>query len=125
VINGTTNPPPFDLRAGVPHRLRFINISPLETHTVQLLSGTTVQTWRALAKDGAELPAAQSVNVPAVLVLHPGETYDFEVNRAKSDSLKLKVISPETIEIRRAEFIKGTPREALPRQITEIPIIVH
>ncbi|HEX6628248.1 MAG TPA: multicopper oxidase domain-containing protein [Gemmatimonadaceae bacterium] len=125
VINGTTNPAPVDLRAGVPHRLRFINISPLETHTVQLVSGNTIQKWRALAKDGAELPAAQAVNVPAVLLLHPGETYDFEVNRAKGDSVKLKVISPETIEIRRAAFIKGTPREALPRQVTEIPLVIR
>lgn len=107
VINGTTTPAPLDLRAGVPHRLRFINISPLETHTVQLVSGTAIQKWRALAKDGAELPAAQAVNVPAVLLLHPGETYDFEVNRAQGDSLKLKVISPETIEIRVRRSSRG------------------
>lgn len=125
VVNGTTNPPPIDLRADIPHRLRFINISPLESHTVQLVSGNTVQTWRALAKDGADLPEAQAITMPAVLVLHPGETYDFEVKRAKGDSLKLKVISPETIEIRRAAFLKGTSREALPRQVTEIPIVTH
>ena len=125
VINGSSKPAPVDLQAGVPHRLRFINISPLESHTIQLLSGTTVQTWRALAKDGAELPEAQAVSMPAVLVIHPGETYDFEVKRAAGDSVKLKVISPETIEVRRAAFVKGIPREALPRQVTEIPIVVH
>ena len=125
VINGAASPAPVELRAGVPHRLRFINISPLESHTVQLMSGATVQTWRALAKDGAELPAAQAINRPAVLQLHPGETYDFEVTPAKGDSLRLRVISPETIEIRRAAFIKGTSRETLPRQITEIPIVIH
>ena len=125
VINGSTNPPPIDLSADVPHRFRFINISPLESHTVQLLSGTTVQTWKALAKDGAELPAAQARTIPATLVLHPGETYDFEVKRAKGDTLKLKVISPETIEIRRAAFAKIANRDALPRQITEIPVVVR
>jgi FtsP/CotA-like multicopper oxidase with cupredoxin domain len=125
VINGMTSPAPVDLRAGVPHRLRFINISPLESHTVQLLSGTTVQTWRALAKDGAELPAAQAVDKPAVLALHPGETYDFEVNRAKGDSLRLRVSSPETIEVRRAALIKVGSREALPRFVTEIPVVIH
>ena len=125
VINGTTKPAPIDLRADVPHRLRFINISPLESHVVQLMAGNKVQMWRALAKDGAELPAAQALTMPAVVQLHPGETYDFEVRRAKGDSLTLKVISPETIEIRRAAFIKGTPREELPRQITEIPIVVR
>ena len=125
VINGSTTPPPVDLRAGVSHRLRFINISPLESHVVQLVSGNTIQTWRALAKDGADLPAAQAVTMPAVLQLHPGETYDFEVKRAQGDSLKLRVNSPETIEVRRAALIKGTPREALPRHITEIPIVVR
>ena len=58
-------------------------------------------------------------------MLAPGETYDFEVRRAAGDSVKLRIISPETIEIRRAAFIKGTPREALPRQITDVPVIVH
>ena len=125
VINGTSSPAPIELNAGVPHRLRFINISPLESHVVQLVSGNAVQSWRALAKDGAELPEAQAVNMRAVLGLHPGETYDFEVTPAKGDSLKLRVNSPETIEIRRAAFLKGVPREAAPRQITEIPIIVH
>ena len=125
VINGTTAPPAVDLTADVPHRLRFINISPLESHVVQLLSGSTIQTWRALAKDGAELPAAQAVTMPATLDLHPGETYDFEVRRAKGDSLKLKVSSPLPIEMRRAALAKIRVREALPRQITEIPIVVH
>ncbi|HJQ09767.1 MAG TPA: multicopper oxidase domain-containing protein [Gemmatimonadaceae bacterium] len=125
VINGTTKPAPVDLQADVPHRLRFINISPLETHVVRLMSGTAVQTWRALAKDGAEFPAAQAVTIPAVLQLHPGETYDFEIKPAKGDSLTLRVSSPQPIEIRRAAFVKGTAREALPRQTTDIPIVVH
>ena len=125
VVNGTSNPAPMDLTANVPHRLRFINISPLESHVVQLMSGNTIQTWRALAKDGAELPPAQAVTMPAVLQLHPGETYDFEVKRAAGDSLKLRVSSPETIEIRRAALLKGVGREGLPRTNTDIAIVVH
>ena len=125
VINGTTKPAPIDLTANVPHRLRFINISPLESHVVQLVSGATVQSWRALAKDGAELPLSQAVMRPATLQIHPGETYDFEVKPATGDSLKLKVSSPETIEIRRAAFLKGVGREGLPRSVTEIPVVVH
>jgi len=125
VINGVESPAPVDLSAGVPHRLRFINISPLESQTIQLLSGSTVQSWRALAKDGADLPPAQAIDKPAVLQLNPGETYDFAVTPARGDSLKLRVISPETIEIRRAALIKGTRREALPRRITDIPIVVR
>ncbi len=125
VINGTMTPAPIELRVGVPHRFRFINISPLESHTVQLLSGNTVQTWRALAKDGAELPPQQATSLTSTLILHPGETYDFEVMRAKPESLRLKVNSPETIEVRRAGLAKGLTRETLPRSIIEIPVIVH
>ena len=125
VINGTMTPAPVNLRAGVAHRFRFINISPLESHTVQLLSGNTVQTWRALAKDGADLMPQQAVSVTSSLALHPGETYDFEVMRAKPESLKLKVISPETIQVRRAGLAKGLTRETIPRSTIEIPVIVH
>jgi FtsP/CotA-like multicopper oxidase with cupredoxin domain len=125
VINGASTHPPIDLRAGVPRRFRFINISPLESHTVQLVSGSTVQTWRALAKDGADLSPQQAVSVPSTLQLHPGETYDFEVMRAKPESLTLKVSSPETIQVRRTFMAKGVLREALPRVTTEIPITVR
>jgi FtsP/CotA-like multicopper oxidase with cupredoxin domain len=125
VINGASKPPPIDLRAGVPRRFRFINISPLESHTVQLVSGGTVQTWRALAKDGADLSSEQAVSVPSTLQLHPGETYDFEVLRAKPESLTLRVSSPETIQVRRTFMAKGVTREALPRVTTEIPITVR
>lgn len=125
VINGTETPPPLGLRAGVPYRLRLINISPFESHVVQLASGNTIQTWRALAKDGAELPPAQALTKRASVVVAPGETYDFEVKVAAGDSSELKIISPETIEIQRAAFLKGVARGALPRRITEIPIVVH
>ncbi|HJQ65698.1 MAG TPA: multicopper oxidase domain-containing protein, partial [Gemmatimonadales bacterium] len=57
-INGSPTPAPVELRAGVPHRFRFINIAPMETRTVQLLAGDTVQSRRAVAKDGADLAPA-------------------------------------------------------------------
>jgi FtsP/CotA-like multicopper oxidase with cupredoxin domain len=125
VINGTATPPPIQLRAGVPYRFRFINISPFEAHGVRLVSGSTVQTWRALAKDGAELPPAQSLTRPSRQAINAGETYDFEVKRAAGDSVTLLISSPESIEIRRAAFLKGVPREALPQRVTAIPILVR
>ena len=125
VINGTATPPPIDLRAGVPYRFRFINISPLEPQIVQLVSGTAVQTWRPVAKDGAELPPAQALTRPARQMINAGETYDFEVKRAAGDTVKLLISSPESIEVRRAAFMRGVPREALPRRITEIPVGVR
>lgn len=123
VVNGSPNPPAIELHGGVAHRFRFINISPLETHTVQLTHGGAVLQWRALAKDGADLPAQQARMQPATLLLHPGETYDFEVKRERGDSLTLKIISPETITVRTAAFRAKT--QPIPRIVTEIPVIVR
>jgi manganese oxidase len=125
VVNGSTTPPPIELRAGIAHRFRFINISPLESHTVQLMSGGTMQQWRAVAKDGADLPAQQATAQPGVVALHPGETYDFEVLRQAPESLTMKIISPETITNRLAARARGTSRDLLPRIVTEIPVVVR
>ena len=125
VVNGAATPPPIELRAGIAHRFRFINISPLESHTVQLMSGGTVQQWRAVAKDGADLPARQATLQPGAVALHPGETYDFEVMRQGPESLTLKIISPETITNRLAARARGISRDVLPRIVTEIPVIVR
>lgn len=122
VVNGSRTPPPVRLRAGIAHRFRFINISPLETHTLQLASGSDVQQWRALAKDGADLPVGQATPRPAVLALHPGETYDFEILRQQPESLSLRISSPETIAARLDARARGVP---LPRITMEIPVIVR
>jgi len=125
VVNGSATPSPIELRAGFAHRFRFINISPLESHTVQLMSGAAMQQWRALAKDGADLPAQQATLHPGAVFLHPGETYDFEVMRQGPESLTLKIISPETITNRLAFRARGVARDAIPRVVTEIPVIVR
>jgi FtsP/CotA-like multicopper oxidase with cupredoxin domain len=125
VINGSATPPPIEIRAGVAHRFRFINISPLETRTVQLVSGDSIQQWRAVAKDGADLPELQATMQRGAFALHPGETYDFEVLRQHPESLTLKVIGPETIANRAAYVARANPREPLPRIVVEIPVIVR
>ena len=125
VVNGLEKPAPIELRAGVTHRFRLINISPLESHTVMLRSDSVVQRWRSVAKDGADLPPQQAITRPATLALHPGETYDFEVMRARPESLTLRISSPETIDVRFAARARGAPRGALPRIITDIPVIVR
>jgi FtsP/CotA-like multicopper oxidase with cupredoxin domain len=125
VVNGVEKPAPVELRAGVAHRFRFINISPLESHTVSLMTGTAVQQWRPVAKDGADLSPQQAVLRAATVALHPGETYDFEVLRAKPESLTLRINSPETIENKFAARARGTPRAVLPRIITDVAVIVR
>jgi len=124
-VNGSTTPPPIELRAGVKYRFRFINISPMETRTAQLLRADTAQRWRALAKDGFELPAAQAVEKSAVLPLHAGETFDFEVMRPHPDSLTLRISGGQSIAARRAFFARAKPGERMALLVLDIPVIVR
>jgi hypothetical protein len=54
-INGKNMPDTLRLRAGESYRLRVIHIIPDWTARIALLQGDSVLSWRALAKDGAEL----------------------------------------------------------------------
>ncbi len=124
-VNGSTTPTPIELRAGVRYRFRFINISPMETRTAQLRRADTVQSWRALAKDGFELPAAQAVEKSAIVPLHAGETFDFEVVRQRPDSLTLRIIGVHSIAARRAFFARAKPGERMAPLALDIPVIVR
>jgi hypothetical protein len=80
LLNGRLAPAPLDVRLGVPLRLRFINITITRPSIrVELRQDTTLLTWRALAKDGGELPAARQLERPARQQISIGETYDFEL----------------------------------------------
>ena len=98
VLNGTATPDPIVMRAGVPNRLRLINISANGVALwVFLVEGAQfVQTmWKPLAKDGATLPAEQTALRPARQLLSVGETYDFEIQPARSQQLWLEVRRPD------------------------------
>lgn len=78
-LNGSHEPPVLELRAGTTYRLRFINILSAALVRVELVADSVPVTWRALAKDGADLTAAVRRQEPAALrSLGVGETYDFE-----------------------------------------------
>jgi FtsP/CotA-like multicopper oxidase with cupredoxin domain len=77
-INGRHQPPALTLRPGTTYRLRIINILPAAPVAVELSADSTVLSWRSLAKDGADLPAALRRAAPAtVSAIGVGETYDF------------------------------------------------
>lgn len=79
VVNGDSLPEPLVLRAGVAHRMRFITIGAARPFPYSLLHGSTPVMWRALAKDGADLPPSQRTVRPAAMqFVDAGETYDFE-----------------------------------------------
>jgi len=91
-LNRSTNPLPMTLKAGTKYRFRLINISPNFNGIVSLLGRDGPVQWRAVAKDGADLPPAQATTRPATQPISVGETYDFEYTPAAPVNLRLEVL---------------------------------
>jgi FtsP/CotA-like multicopper oxidase with cupredoxin domain len=91
-INGQLTPDTLRLTAGETYRLRLIHIVPDWTIRVALMQGDSVLHWRALAKDGAELPRHLQTVRPASLIAGPGETMDFEYRPVVPGVLRLDVM---------------------------------
>jgi FtsP/CotA-like multicopper oxidase with cupredoxin domain len=90
-INGRLVPDTLRLTAGETYRLRLIHIVPDWNIRIALMQGDTLVRWRALAKDGAELPPHLQTARPATLLAGPGETMDFEYRPAVAGLLRLDV----------------------------------
>lgn len=70
------------LLSGKTYRFRLINITPNDGAQVSLAAfpkqSNRIATWRAIAKDGADLPPAQATMSEARTTLFVGETRDYE-----------------------------------------------
>jgi FtsP/CotA-like multicopper oxidase with cupredoxin domain len=77
-LNGLEEFRPMEFRRGVKYRLRLINIAPNLKANVQLGDADHPATWRAIAKDGADLPSRLLKDQDATLHIVSGEVYDFE-----------------------------------------------
>jgi FtsP/CotA-like multicopper oxidase with cupredoxin domain len=92
LINGSATPVAPALRRASAHRLRLVNITTGRAGAIfELKRDTTTITWRALAKDGAELPAARRVIRPARQSLSIGETADFEFFPTAAGEYRIEV----------------------------------
>jgi len=106
LMNGSVRPEPIVLRVGVPNRIRVVIIPAAGSGELTLLSDTTPVRWRALAKDGADLPAALAIERPARQLVSVGETYDFEFTPKEARPLQLQlrdgpvVYARLTVEVR-------------------------
>jgi FtsP/CotA-like multicopper oxidase with cupredoxin domain len=78
LLNGETEPTPLVFAAGRTHRMRFVGIGLVRGGKYVLMRGADTLQWRAVAKDGADLPPAQQTVQKALVRLQAGETYDFE-----------------------------------------------
>ena len=106
-INRSTNPLPMALKVGTTYRFRLIDISPNDTATVSLRDDSGPVLWRAVAKDGADLPPVQATSRPAVQQISVGETYDFEYRPTAPAHLRLEVWKLEA-DVLTTEFVQVT-----------------
>lgn len=95
LLNGDADPAPIVLKREVRYRFRFINITPHDPLlTVSLLAGTSPVMWRAVAKDGDDLPISQATERPARQTVSVGETYDFAFQPMSTAELRLELFRP-------------------------------
>jgi FtsP/CotA-like multicopper oxidase with cupredoxin domain len=92
LLNGSSTPAPREFRVGERYRLRFINVHTARpSMRMRLLQDSTLLRWRAIAKDGMDLPADQAIEQPSEVQMGNGETYDFEFTPTAAGDLRLDI----------------------------------
>jgi FtsP/CotA-like multicopper oxidase with cupredoxin domain len=95
LVNGRRFPPPVRLTVGETHRLRIVTIHPDWRVAYTLRNDSTVARWRAIAKDGADLPTTLATTRPAHTEMGPGQTEDYEFTPTTPGTWRLEVRSVE------------------------------
>jgi FtsP/CotA-like multicopper oxidase with cupredoxin domain len=94
LLNGSVIPAPREMRVGERYRLRFINVHTYRpSMRMRVIRDSTLLTWRALAKDGMDLPADQAIVSPSTIQMGNGETYDFEFVPTTAGDIRIEVTS--------------------------------
>jgi FtsP/CotA-like multicopper oxidase with cupredoxin domain len=92
LLNGTSKPEQRIFRKGERYRLRFINVHIARPSMFMRVSrGSSLLTWKGVAKDGRDLPPDQSVEQPSEIQMGNGETYDFEFMAQEPGDIRLDV----------------------------------
>jgi manganese oxidase len=93
LLNGASTPV-VDLVRGRTYTIRLINIAPSIPLTFALLEDSVPVRWRAVAKDGADLPSHQAKDRPALLQIGVGEAYDFVFVPPRAGTLQIIARGP-------------------------------
>jgi manganese oxidase len=87
-LNGSRSPV-IEMQAKRLHRIRLIHIAATLPLRFSILRDTIPVAWRAVAKDGADLPPSQALVRPARQIIGVGEAYDFEFTPEAPGDLRL------------------------------------
>jgi FtsP/CotA-like multicopper oxidase with cupredoxin domain len=100
LVNGSLSPQPLEMRVGERYRLRIVDVHTYRPSMItRLLRDSTLVTWRAVAKDGMDLPAVRATERPAMQQMGNGETYDFEFTPTMAGALRFTVTSAVNVEL--------------------------
>jgi FtsP/CotA-like multicopper oxidase with cupredoxin domain len=92
LLNGSSTPGTLEMRAGTRYRLRLINVHVARPSMIaHVKRETETLAWRALAKDGADLPSERATVRPARQQMGNGETFDFEFTPDRPGDLRIEV----------------------------------
>jgi FtsP/CotA-like multicopper oxidase with cupredoxin domain len=92
LVNGSLAPPPIEMRVGERYRLRLVDLHTYRPSMImRLLRDSALVSWRALAKDGMDIPVERATVRPAAQQMGNGETYDFEVVPDAAGELRFTV----------------------------------
>lgn len=94
VLNGRHEQPVKHAVVGETHRIRVIHIAPAGWITAQMLKDETPVLLRAIAKDGADLPPNQRVDVDISMRLGVGEAADYAFTPTDPGTYELVVGYP-------------------------------
>ena len=92
LLNGMQTPLPLEWRVGERYRLRLVNIHTYRPSMIaRLMRDSTLLSWRAIAKDGMDLPPDQVAMQPSQQQMGNGETFDFEFTPSAPGALRFTV----------------------------------
>jgi len=100
-INGSFAPPAFVFRAGVPQRIRLVNVTTNRARAfVSLASGARILQWDPVAVDGADVDPSRRAPETAAHIITIGQTRDFSFTPTKRGDLRLQVWGdPKTMKV--------------------------
>ena len=89
-VNGTAAPLALEMAGGTTYRLRFIGIPANDVYSIRLIRDSTLQQWRPLARDGADVPTDRPPQ-PARFFVGAGMTNDFAFTPSTPGDLSIEL----------------------------------
>jgi FtsP/CotA-like multicopper oxidase with cupredoxin domain len=91
LVNGSTAPRALQMTVGDTNRIRLVSIHADWTLQFRFGTAESAARWRALARDGADLPSALQTMDAALISMGPGETADFTYVPTQPGRMMLEV----------------------------------